>query len=73
MTTLLLAAVLTYQIPLTTLDGKQEELTVEDASPEQGQRFLFCHELGEDGKVYGLACKVSTRGGVEFWVQIPAS
>lgn len=72
MKTLLLAAALIYQIPLETLDGKTDQLTVEDAQ-EDGSRFLFCAEVGDDKKrVIGLLCQVEERDGTKFWVTVPA-
>lgn len=72
MKALLLAAALTYQIPLETLDGKTEQLTVEDAQ-DDGSRFLFCVEVGDDNKrVIGLFCQVEERDGTKYWVTVPA-
>lgn len=74
MNALLLAAALIYQIPLTTLDGKTEQLTVEDDG-QDGLRFLFCAEMGDapgpKANVIGLLCKVE-RDGAEYWLTVPA-
>ncbi len=75
MNALLLAAALIYQIPLTTLDGKDEQLTVEDDG-QDGLRFLFCAEMGDapsaKANVIGLLCKVKDRDGTEYWLTVPA-
>lgn len=71
---LLLLAALVYQIPLTTLDGKTEQITVED-DLQDGTRFLRCQEVGDRQTkvVTGLRCRMKGGDGAEFWVYIPAS
>lgn len=67
MKVLLLLAAFTYQIPLETLDGKTEQITVEDEL-QDGTKFIRCKEVGDNAH---LICEVQDAKGKKFWVYIP--
>lgn len=67
MKALLLAAALVYQIPLEKLDGKIEQLTVEDELRD-GSEVVRCKEV--DTRT--IVCEMRDPDGNKFWVYIPA-